>query len=61
MSEFIFFFFSIAIFVGFFGMIFTRTDAFPGSGQSPGQYPEKLFLWVIGISAVLALFFTIGP
>jgi hypothetical protein len=53
-GEFIFFFFGYLLFVGFFGMVFTRTDAFPGSGLSQGDYPETLFFWVVGISAFLA-------
>jgi hypothetical protein len=54
MGEFVFIFFVYLLFVGFFGMIFTRTDAFPGSGSGQGDYPETLIFWIIGISAVLA-------
>jgi hypothetical protein len=53
-GEFIFFFFGYLLFVGFFGVVFTRRDAFPGSGLNIGAYPETLFFWVVGISAFLA-------
>ena len=42
MGEFIFFFFGYLLFVGFFGMVFTRRDAYPGDRLHIGAYPETL-------------------
>jgi hypothetical protein len=55
MGEFIIYFLGYLIFVWFFGAIFTRRDAYPGSFMNEGSYPETFVFWVLGLSGGLAL------